>query len=133
MVSKIIHTSGSRKEAIARATLRPGKGNVSVNRHELRICHPMLYRMKIEEPLILAGDIRSKVDVQVNVSGGGINSQAEAARLAIARALAQYDKKLEKQFLAYDRNLLVADVRFKESAKPNRHGSARSKRQKSYR
>ena len=62
-----------------------------------------------------------------------MNSQAEAAALAIARAFAQHDKKLEKVFLDFDRQLLVADVRRREKTKPNCQGKARSKRQKSYR
>ena len=89
--------------------------------------------MKLKEPLIIAGEVASTVDIFVRVSGGGATSQAEAARLAIARVLAKYNKKLEKHFLAYDRHLLVADIRRKESKKPNCQGSARSKRQKSYR
>ena len=129
---KIIHTSGKRKRAVARATLKPGKGKVRVNNQMLDVYEPKLSRMKIQEPLILAGDVGS-VDIEVNVIGGGISSQAEAARLAIARALVQSSKKLEKVFLNYDRNLLVADVRRKESSKPNCRGQARSKRQKSYR
>ena len=72
-------------------------------------------------------------DIDVNVYGGGFISQAEAARLAIARSLVKYDKKLEKSFLGYDRQLLVADVRRKEPKKPNTSSGARSKRQKSYR
>ena len=83
--------------------------------------------------MILAGDVAAGVDISVNVSGGGVSSQADAARLAMARALAKYSKKLEKVFLNYDRHLLVADVRRKEATKPNTHGKARSKRQKSYR
>lgn len=129
---KIIHTSGKRKRAIARATLRPGKGRVRVNNQMLDVYEPKIYRMKIEEPIILAEGI-GEVDIDVNVLGGGMSSQAEAARLAIARALVQSSKKLEKVFLNYDRNLLVADVRRKEASKPNCCGQARSKRQKSYR
>ena len=90
--------------------------------------------MKISEPVLLAGDLGKNVDVNVKVMGGGAISQAEAARLAIARALIDHskDSKLEKTFLDYDRRLLVADVRRKEVNKPNR-SKARSKRQKSYR
>ena len=71
----------------------------------------------------------------MSVRGGGPTSQTEAARLAIAKGLVQYSKSavLEDRFLSYDRQLLVADVRRKESAKPNRHGQARAKGQKSYR
>ena len=59
-------------------------------------------------------------------------SQAEASRLAIARALSQLQPSLKKVFLSYDRHLLVPDVRFKETYKPN-DSKARAKRQKSYR
>ena len=88
---------------------------------------------KVSEPVILAGDVATKANVRINVHGGGVSSQAEACRLALARALVEFDKKLEKTFLEYDRQLLVADVRRKETRKPNTHGKARSKRQKSYR
>ena len=131
---KVINSSGKRKRAIARATLKPGKGNVMVNNKPLSVYQPKMSRLKIQEPLLIAKSLGSKdVDVHVTVRGGGYNSQTEAARLAIARALLQFDKKLEKPFLEYDRHLLVADVRRKEAAKPNRHGKARSKKQKSYR
>lgn len=129
---KVIHTSGKRKRATARATLRPGKGRVRVNNQAIDIVEPQLARLKIQEPLILAEDI-SGIDVDVDVNGGGFMSQAEAARLAIARALVKYNKKLEKVFLNYDRHLLVADIRRKESSKPNCRGQARAKKQKSYR
>ena len=86
----------------------------------------------MQEPLILAGDLAKKVDITVRISGGGINGQADACRLAIARALVQFDEKLKKTFNDYDRLLLVADVRRKEVCKPN-DSKARAKRQKSYR
>jgi len=132
---KIIITSGKRKRAIARVTLRQGKGKIRINNTLIDIYQPKLYRLKLREPLILAGDIINGIDIDVNVSGGGIASQAEASRLAIARALVEYTKseRLKEKFLKYDRQLLVADVRRKESSKPNRHGKARAKKQKSYR
>jgi small subunit ribosomal protein S9 len=130
---KPIHFAGKRKNAIAKATLREGSGKVKVNNVSLDLHEPELARMKIMEPLILAGDIADSIDVDIVVRGGGIISQAEAARLAVGRCLVKYSKKLEKVFLTYDRNLLVADVRRKETHKPNRHGKARAKRQKSYR
>jgi len=130
---KIIHCAGKRKRSVARATLVPGKGIVKINNRLIDNYEPQLARLKIREPLILAGDAAKGVDITVKVNGGGFNSQAEAARLAIARALLQSSKKLEKVFLNYDRHLLVADVRRKEPRKPNRHGKARAKRQKSYR
>jgi small subunit ribosomal protein S9 len=130
---KIITASGKRKSAIARAVLRAGKGTVRINKVLLDFYEPRLSRLKLREALIIAGDVVNSVDIDVNVRGGGQTTQAEAARLAIARALAKHNKKLEDVFLKYDRQLLVADVRRKETHKPNRHGKARAKRQKSYR
>ncbi|MAF34703.1 30S ribosomal protein S9 [Candidatus Woesearchaeota archaeon] len=130
---KVIQSSGTRKRAIARCTLRPGTGVVRVNSQLLYSIKPDLIRERMEEPLVIAGETAKQVDLVVRTSGGGFSSCAEAARLAIAKALAQYDKNLQQEFLEYDRNLLVADVRLKETHKPNRHGKARSKTQKSYR
>ncbi len=131
---KLIHVSGKRKQAIARATLKEGKGIVRINKLLLDHYQPKMARMKIMEPLLLAGeDVVSKVNISIDVKGGGMMSQTEASRLAIARALVQFDKKLREPFESYDRHLLIADVRRKESAKPGHHGQARAKRQKSYR
>lgn len=132
---KTTNTSGKRKMAIARAVLRQGTGIVRINNIPIDFIEPKISRLKLKEPLILADDVAGKVDIDVRVAGGGISSQAEASRLAIAKALVDYTKndKLKEIFLNYDRNLLVADVRRKEAAKPNRHGQARSKVQKSYR
>lgn len=132
---KTIHTSGKRKTAIARATLRAGSGKIRVNKVPLDNILPKLSRLKVREPLVIAGETANKVDIEVNVNGGGVSTQAEASRLAIAKGLVEFSKgtKLKEKFLDYDRNLLVADVRRKETSKPNRHGKARAKRQKSYR
>lgn len=130
---KLTTIKGKRKRAVARATLKPGTGKVRINGKLLDVIQPKLARLKIREPLILAGDIAQKVDIGVRVFGGGIMSQADAVRLAIGKSLVNHSKKLEKVFLEYDRQLLVADVRRKETSKPNRHGQARAKRQKSYR
>ena len=132
---KTVVKGGKRKTAIATASLRAGRGKVRVNGMLLDFYKPELYRMKIREPLLLAGDIAEQVDIDVKVYGGGFNSRAEAARLAIANTLVEHAKtdKLKETFLKYNRNMLIADVRRKESAKPNRHGQARSKVQKSYR
>lgn len=130
---KVIHTSSSRKTAIARATLKPGKGAIRLNGTLLPNITNVLIREKLEEPLVIAGKSAEKVDISIKTHGGGIIGQAEAARTAIAQALTEFDKKLEAAFLEYDRTLLVKDVRRKETHKPNRHGKARGKVQKSYR
>ena len=133
-MSKVIHTSGKRKKSIARATLREGNGKVRINKINLDNYQPKMMRMRLREPLILAGDVVNKVDVDVNVRGGGISGQADAVRLAISRSLVEYTKseKLKNIFLNYDRHLLVADVRRNETSKPN-DSKPRAKRQKSYR
>ncbi len=134
MVKKILHVSGKRKSAIARATIRDGTGRIRINGRLLETIKPEIIYDKIREPLILAGEaIVKKVDIDVNVSGGGINGQAEATRLAIGKALNQWtNNKLQSKFLDYDRGLLVADVRRKEPYKPN-DSKARAKRQSSKR
>lgn len=134
-MSKTIITSGKRKRAVARATIKEGKGIVRINGHNLESFSPSLSRERIKEPLILAGDLIKSIDIDIVIIGGGISSQAESARLAAAKAIVQFtkDKKLKETYLKYDRHLLVADVRRKEPAKPNRHSKARAKRQKSYR
>ncbi|MBN2458367.1 30S ribosomal protein S9 [Candidatus Woesearchaeota archaeon] len=133
-MKKIVHESGSRKRAIARATVKEGSGVVKVNNILLENFEPRLARMKIKEPLLIADNISDKVDISVKVSGGGYMAQADAARLAIARALVGFVKgdSLKNVFLKYDRHMLVADVRRKEMCKPN-DSKARAKRQKSYR
>jgi len=130
---KVVHVSGRRKQAIARATLKPGAGVVRINSKLLNTISPKIYQMRIQEPITIAGDRAAGVNIDVVVKGGGIASQADAARLAIARALVALNKDLQKEFLEYDRTLLIADIRMKETHKPNCHGKARAKRQKSYR
>ncbi|MBW3002088.1 30S ribosomal protein S9 [Candidatus Woesearchaeota archaeon] len=130
---KVIHVSGRRKSAIARATIKPGAGVVRVNSKLLDTITPKIYQMRMKEPLKIAGDVVSNINIDVSVKGGGVASQADAVRLAIARAIVALDNSLQKDFLDYDRTLLIADIRRKETHKPNCHGKARAKRQKSYR
>jgi len=134
---KIITIAGKKKTAIAKATIREGKGEVRVNK-KLVETFDFLKRLSLLEPVKLAQDVLkeklSKVDIDVNVKGGGNEAQIEAARLAIARALLAYSAspELKAAYLNYDRSLLVADVRRKEMRKPG-DSKARKKRQTSYR
>lgn len=114
---------------------KPGRGRVFINGIPLELYQPELVRLKIMEPLLLAGEeCRNAVDIEVDVKGGGFMSQAVAARMAIARGLVKWfeSPELEKVFLEYDRHMLVGDPRQAEPKKP-RGRSARAKRQKSYR
>ena len=128
-----ILTSGKRKSATAKAYLTKGSGKVTVNNQPVEVFASEMYALRIKEPLILAGDVAQKVDITVTTKGGGYASQADAVRLAVAKALVEYKPALEDAFGDYDRTLLVADVRRKEPKKPNTRGRARAKRQKSYR
>ena len=132
--TKIVNTSGKRKTAVARATVKSGKGRVRINKRPVEIHTPELARCKIMEPLTLAGDRVKKVDITVSANGGGIIGQAEAIRTAIARGLVEYfkDEELKELYKKYDRSLLVNDPRRKETKHPLGRG-ARKKRQKSYR
>jgi small subunit ribosomal protein S9 len=130
---KNIITSGRRKQSVARAILSEGKGKVTINKIDLKAYTPELAKLKVMEPLMLAGDVASKVDIDIIVHGGGFINQADAARLAIARALVAHSGRLKETFLEYDRHLLVADIRVKEVGKPNHHGQARARTQTSYR
>lgn len=131
---KITMASGKRKMAIARATVFEGKGRVRINSKPLEFHEPQMARAKMEEPLTIAGDIVKKLDIEVNVQGGGVMGQADASRTAIAKAIVVHtgDAELKRKFLAYDRSLLVSDPRRKLPKKPLGRG-ARAKRQKSYR
>lgn len=129
---KAIQTQGKRKSAVARATLRSGKGNVVINGLLLNNYSDQVAQLRISEPLLLAGELGKQVDLDITVRGGGANGQADAVRLAIGRALVEQEPKLKSVFEEYDRLLLVADIRRKETRKPN-DSKARAARQKSYR
>ena len=134
-MAKIVISSGKRKTAIARAIIRPGKGRVFINNIPLEIYPVEMAKWKILEPLLLAGDdIRNSVDIHVNVRGGGVMAQADAARIAIARGLVELTKneELKKLFLEYDKTMLSGDPRQAEPKKFARY-SARRRWQKSYR
>jgi len=134
MAKKIINTSGKRKTAIARASVKKGTGKVRINKKPVELYEPEIARWKVLEPLDIAKDHMDKIDIEVDVKGGGFMSQASAARTAIAKGILEYtgDPSLKIAFLDHDRSLLVSDSRRKEPKKPLGRG-ARKKRQKSYR
>jgi len=130
-----ITVSGKRKTAIAKATISKGSGIVLINKIPKENLD-FFKNLIINEPVEIATKVLGSFnfDISVNVKGGGSESQIEASRLAIARALIETtrDEKLKKAFIDYDKNLLVADTRRKEPNKPG-DSKARSKRQKSFR
>jgi small subunit ribosomal protein S9 len=134
-MNKIV-VAGKRKTSIAKATIEDGNGEILINKKPVAFL-PELQRLELEEPLMIAKSILKelKFNISVNVKGGGNSSKIEASRLSIARAILKFSKdneELRTAFLAYDRNLLVADTRRKEAYKPG-DSKARSKRQSSKR
>ncbi|MEM1622584.1 MAG: 30S ribosomal protein S9 [Sulfolobales archaeon] len=132
---KVVVEIGKRKTAVARAIITSGSGRVWINGIPIEIFPIELARMKMMEPLLLAGDnIRRSVDINVKVSGGGYMAQAEAVRMAIARGLVRFtgSEELKQIFKEYSRYMLSGDPRQTEPEKWMRY-SARRWRQKSYR
>jgi len=127
--------SGKRKTAVAKATIEDGNGIVTFNKRPLTFLSD-LQQLEISEPLVIANDVLGelKFDIALNVTGGGIACQVEAGRLAIAKAIVKFTKNedVKNAFLAYDRNMLVADTRRKEACKPG-CSKARAMRQTSFR
>jgi small subunit ribosomal protein S9 len=131
----VTNTSGKKKTAVARATVREGQGRVRINSRPVELVEPEQARLKMLEPFRIASDeLRESVDLEISVSGGGFSGQADAARTAIARGLVEHtnDAELRDAFMAFDRSLLVNDVRQSEPKKWGGPG-ARARYQKSYR
>lgn len=132
---KILVVSGKRKTATAKATIRHGLGRVRVNNIPIETYEPEVARQKICEPLLEAGgDLWKQVDVNIKVKGGGFMGQAEAVRMALAKALVKWTKSssLKTVFLKHDRTMIAGDPRRKEPKKFGGPG-ARARDQKSYR
>ncbi|PSP81524.1 30S ribosomal protein S9 [Halobacteriales archaeon QS_1_68_20] len=131
----VTNTSGKKKTAIARATVRDGQGRVRVDGQPVELVEPEIARLKMLEPFRIAEeDLRDEVDVDVRVEGGGVMGQADAVRTAIARGLVDHtnDAELRDAYMEFDRSLLVNDVRQPEPKKWGGPG-ARARYQKSYR
>jgi len=128
--------SGKRKTAVAKLKFKDGTGQIFYNGIPHTILN-LFHKLALSEPVrIYEHEMGEKLaqDFHITTVGGGKESQIQAARLAIAKALVYItgSDTLRKTFVAYDRNMIVPDARRKEAAKPN-DSAARAKRQKSYR
>ena len=115
---EVINTIGRRKTSVARIYMTPGKGAITVNNKDVATYFPVdIMQIIIKQPLTTVEAV-DKFDIKVNVDGGGIKGQAEAIRLAIARALCQVDEDhrspLKKE------GFLTRDARMVERKKPGR-------------
>ncbi|MBU0466647.1 MAG: 30S ribosomal protein S9 [Nanoarchaeota archaeon] len=128
--------SGKRKTAVAKLKIKQGNGKIFFNylsHTELGLFH----KLALSEPLRIYQQVlgeEPKFDFHIKTRGGGRESQIQAARLGIARALLEITGSdvLKKAYVKYDRNMVVQDFRRKEVCKPG-DSKARAKRQKSFR
>lgn len=133
-MTKVVTARGKRKEAIARATVKQGKGLYTVNSLPVSSIQSPFIKEVYLEPLAFFNDAEN-YDIAVNVNGGGASGQAQAARTAVAKALLAAhgsDEKLKQTILAFDRSLLVEDPRRVEPKK-FKGPKARARFTKSYR
>ena len=112
---EVVNTLGRRKTSVARVYLKQGKGNITINSRDYKDFFPLAtLQAKLMQPFELT-DLVGKYDVSVNVSGGGINGQAEAIRLGISRALVKVNEEY-KPTLKAD-GLMTRDPRMVERKK----------------
>ncbi|MBX7094281.1 MAG: 30S ribosomal protein S9 [Flavobacteriales bacterium] len=113
---EVTNALGRRKAAVARIYLNKGKGTVTVNNVDYKEYFPVgTLQYKINQSFMLTGT-EGQFDVNVNVDGGGINGQAEAVRLGIARALVKVDANFKPALKAA--GLMTRDPRMVERKKP---------------
>ncbi|MBE6304982.1 MAG: 30S ribosomal protein S9 [Bacteroidales bacterium] len=111
-----INTVGRRKAAIARVILKEGNGTITINRRPLEVYFPSEILQYIVKQPLLTLNVAEKYDIQVNLDGGGYKGQAEALRLAIARALVKVNPE-DKPALRAE-GFMTRDPRSVERKKP---------------
>jgi small subunit ribosomal protein S9 len=112
----ITHTIGRRKTAIARIYLQPGNGDIKINKKNYKEYFTTLPLQYIINHALEVSNVKDAYDINVNVEGGGISGQAEATRLAIARALVKINPENKPALKA--NGLLTRDPRMVERKKP---------------
>jgi len=120
---EVINTVGRRKAAVARVFLKPGNGQITINHKALDVYFPLeILQYEVKQPL-LATNTLEQFDVTINLDGGGIKGQAEAARMGIARALCQIDAEFRP--VLKKNGFLTRDPREVERKKPGQPGARR--------
>lgn len=113
---EIINTSGRRKTAVARIYMKPGNGQITINKKELKVYFPTgILQYVVNQPFVITSN-EGKYDVNVNLDGGGIKGQAEALRLAISKALVEINPEYRPPLK--EKGLLRRDPRMVERKKP---------------
>ena len=114
----VTNTSGRRKTAVARIYLKEGNGTITVNGKDYKEYFPTLPLQYIVNQAFIVSAVEGQFDVNVNVAGGGVKGQAEAVRLAIAKAIVELDA--EKKPALRAKGLMTRDMRMVERKKPGR-------------
>lgn len=115
---EVINAIGRRKEAVARIYMSEGKGQITINKRDLTNYFPAAtLQYIVKQPLNVIG-VAENYDIKVNLYGGGIKGQAEAVRLAIARALVKIDEENKPALKA--EGFMTRDSRVVERKKPGR-------------
>ena len=114
----VTNTSGRRKTAVARIYLKEGNGTITVNGKDHKVYFPTLPLQYIVNQSFEVAELVGKYDVTVNVNGGGVTGQAQAVRLAIAKAIVELDA--EKKPALRAKGLMTRDMRMVERKKPGR-------------
>ncbi|MGJ1204554.1 30S ribosomal protein S9 [Sphingobacterium lactis] len=117
------NTSGRRKTAVARIYLTAGNGNITVNSKDYKVYFPTLPLQYIVTQSLLVAESLANFDINVNVQGGGVKGQAEAVRLAIAKALVELNPEVKPALRA--KGLMTRDDRMVERKKPGRRKARR--------
>jgi small subunit ribosomal protein S9 len=124
MASKIYYGTGKRKTSVARVWLRPGEGNVIINKRPLDDYFGReTAKMIIHQPFELTGT-QNQFDLVVNVMGGGSSGQADAIKHGITKALLQYDGNLRD--ILKREGFLTRDSRIRERKKYGKRGARAS-------
>lgn len=124
MTMEVVNTVGRRKAAVARVYVKPGKGSITINKKPLETYFPLdIFQFVVKQPLLVLNQTES-YDITINLVGGGIKGQAEAARLGIARALCEIEA--ENRPVLKKSGFLTRDSREVERKKPGQP-SARAK------
>ncbi len=121
---EVINTVGRRKAAVARVFLKPGNGQITINHKALDVYFPLeILRYEVKQPMLVTNTLE-QFDVTINLDGGGIKGQAEAARLGIARALCEVNAEEYRSILKKN-GFLMRDPREVERKKPGQPGARR--------
>lgn len=112
---EVINTIGRRKTSVARIYMKPGKGNIVVNKKDYKEYFPIIHLQQTINLPFEVTDNKDKFDIKVNIDGGGVSGQAEALRLAISRALVKVDAENRQKLRP--KGLLTRDPRMVERKK----------------